>query len=288
MDRKYINHIDSYHGHVIQGKSSIFQDHEITDILNLGTKFRLPLATTQLDIRNTLFKRFSEHIDTLQKKYKFDANKKTSIITSIQHKLDRLNIDIYNQSKLPSMSVLKQKIKQIQKDFVITPIDKANTNYSFTCKKMYVIFMNQELGYDWETESTRLSNETYTIYEAESESSIIERHNKSITNLIPFIKNRQTEHKIPTIYGIPKMHKNPIKLRFITGARLSSIKEISVEAKHILTHFKQHFKRYCRTIESRSFINLYWSIDSGYEILNTLKHTKTMKHVFTADCEPIH
>ncbi|GMT02312.1 hypothetical protein PENTCL1PPCAC_24486 [Pristionchus entomophagus] len=52
---------------------------------------------------------------------------------------------------------LNRKMSEFHRDFVITMVDKASGNYAFTCKKLYLEFMEKELN------TTSNGDRTYEI-----------------------------------------------------------------------------------------------------------------------------
>ena len=143
--------------------------------------------------------------------------------------------------------------------------------------------MNKEMGVN-PTSNIIVGNNTYKKYTKENEQRLIERHNHQVTNFIIKYKPKSEEQVIPKVYCIPKMHKNPVKFRFITGAFNSSIKEMSILLKDVLVHFKEHYIRYCKTIESRNNIRIIWSIKSSQELLEKLVHKEfKSEELYTAD-----
>ena len=280
----YAKFVNPHFGHIIQGNCHMFQETDITNVLSKGTKYRISNRIQPMELRQNILNKCIDHVNTLQRIYKFKAPAKSEMLANITQSCSTMTIPppIYQDEFKGNIRQLREQICNIQKDFIITSVDKASCNYSFTCLKQYLIFMNEEMGYHWQSNTTRGLNDTYTIYNKESATDIVKRH--ATTNASILKKSISPEFdKIPNIYGIPKMHKTPIKFRFITGARLSSTKEVAVEIKNILVCIKQHFKRYCRTIEARNNIRLYWSIDSSYELIDMLKTAKVKKTIYTAD-----
>lgn len=51
--------------------------------------------------------------------------------------------------------------------------------------------------------------------------------------------------EVPNIYVILKMHKNPNKFRFVTGAKNCSLKAPTITLQEIMSHFGKHFSNYC-------------------------------------------
>ena len=115
----------------------------------------------------------------------------------------KINITPNTFSSTINQRTLKNKIKDIQNRFIIMPVDKANNNFGFICKKYYAQILINEID----------SNDTFEI------SNI--NQNDVREQFINFLKTYNlspSSFKIPFIYNIPKFHKNPIKFRFITSS----------------------------------------------------------------------
>ncbi|KAF8368037.1 bbs-1 [Pristionchus pacificus] len=164
---------------------------------------------------------------------------------------------------------------QLHRDFVVTMVDKASGNYAITCKKLYLQFMEKELN----TQSN--DGKTYEIKDQLDPVSIKLNHEKFTRSFGIAV---QTEGNLPKIYGIPKMHKNPIKFRFITGAHDSTLKPLSIELQKILRFLHGHFRRYCYSITGHNKINRFFSIQNTFRVvqqLNTVKNKRS--EIFCAD-----
>ena len=80
-----------------------------------------------------------------------------------------------------------------------------------------------------------------------------------------------TQHKLPTMYWIPKLHKNPYKARFIASSSSCTTTNLSVLLTSCLTKIKEHVKRYSDKAFQNSGINLFWSIKNSTEVLDKLQ-----------------
>ena len=103
-----------------------------------------------------------------------------------------------------------------------------------------------------------------------SEPDIVSEHVKSCNSFKsdPNIK----QHKLPTMYWIPKLHKNPYKARFIANSSCCTTTKLSKLLTSCLTTIKEHVKRYCDKIYDNSGINVFWSIKNSNDVLNKLKN----------------
>ena len=77
--------------------------------------------------------------------------------------------------------------------------------------------------------------------------------------------------KLPYIYWTPKLHKNPIKFRFITAAPNCSIKPLS---KAITKIFRLFFRQ-VETHNAKSFffsqVKTFWVIQNNEHVINAIK-----------------
>ena len=76
---------------------------------------------------------------------------------------------------------------------------------------------------------------------------------------------------LPSLYWIPKLHKDPYKQRCIAGSSSSSTKPLSRLLTSILTTVKEGLKKYCNSIFSHSGINQMWILKNSKELLDNLQ-----------------
>ncbi|GMR34550.1 hypothetical protein PMAYCL1PPCAC_04745, partial [Pristionchus mayeri] len=167
---------------------------------------------------------------------------------------DRINNRLnFKQNEIRNHKIFSYKVSQLHKDFVVTMVDKASGNYAFTCKKLYLKFMEKELN------TTSDGNRTYALKSHILPIDIKTNHERFTRS---FGIKPLTDGNLPKIYGIPKMHKNPIKFRFITGAHDSTLKPLSIELQKILKFLHIHnpnSKIFCADFSSL-FTNLHHDV----------------------------
>ena len=76
--------------------------------------------------------------------------------------------------------------------------------------------------------------------------------------------------KLPCMYWLPKLHKNPFGSRFIAGSKKCTTKPLSNLLKAYLTTITIHFKEYCVGIFKNTGINCYWIIYISQQVLDYL------------------
>ena len=140
-----------------------------------------------------------------------------------------------------------------------------------TCKKFYLSKLRDEL--------TRPGQQTYvqiaTTVNAINDSIVQFSTSKNIR--VP-----DTMKEIPTIYWIPKMHKNPIGSRFIAGSRICALKPISKAFSKALKLILNHMRLYSNTVFERTNLNYYWIIDNSLNFMDKVKD-KNLQHMQTFD-----
>ena len=116
-----------------------------------------------------------------------------------------------------------------------------------------------------------INTKSYTLVTTD-ENSIVLDHVKKCEELKADIKI--TQHKLPTMYWLPKLHKNPYKARFIANSSSCTTTTLSTLLTSCLTKIKEHVKLYCDKTYENSGINLFWSIKNSSEVLNKLKNKR--------------
>ena len=160
-------------------------------------------------------------------------------ISELQHLQHSQHSSIFNE---PSV---KDSLNQLQDKFVIVPIDKETGNVAFIWKRLYAKVISRELG-----SNTDVNSATYSAVN-DSCHDIIKRHTNFPLQKFG-LSSTENNGRLPNIYWLPKLHKSPIKLRFIIAAPECSIKPLA----HVLTFvFKLFQRQICKYNEISSFFS---------------------------------
>ena len=127
--------------------------------------------------------------------------------------------------------------------YVFVPADKAPNNVIIICKQYYIETLIKELGLD--NCSTSTGNSTYTSCQMSSED-IVNTHDTFMKSL--GIEQSDDDKKLPYLYWTPKLHKSPVKHRFIAGSSRCTTKKLSSLLTKILTVIKTGLEKYCSII----------------------------------------
>ena len=84
-----------------------------------------------------------------------------------------------------------------------------------------------------------------------------------------YVKAKGNQDKVPTLYWLPKLHKNPIKQDLMLILVL--VRQLTKLLTSCLTAVKKHVIKLCEKVYERSGNNLFWSIKNSGEILDKLK-----------------
>ena len=162
----------------------------------------------------------------------------------------------------PMKKVLKnpdclKELKRLKEQFVLVPIDKAANNIGFKCKKYFLEVLLQET-----------KSNTYVPYQDSAESIINAVAKKCLEIGIPVKGDNKT---LPQIHATIKMHKNPVKFRFIIGARNCVTKQIAKKLVKIFQLIMKIHRRYCNKIKFYTGIERFWIIENNAQVLEDIK-----------------
>ena len=94
---------------------------------------------------------------------------------------------------------------------------------------------------------------------------------------------REDEKCIPSLFALPKLHKDPYKWRFIANGRVSPWKRLSKTATAIIAKFTKCLEAYCETVQRTSRVNRFWNIKNTKKIRSLLASGKSLTSVDSAD-----
>ena len=84
------------------------------------------------------------------------------------------------------------------------------------------------------------------------------------------LKQSSSETKLPNIYWIPKMHKTPIKFRFIIAAPDCTIKPLAKSLTSIFSLFYKQIESYNKKCSFFSGVNTFWVIQNNKPVIRTI------------------
>ena len=80
------------------------------------------------------------------------------------------------------------------------------------------------------------------------------------------------DKRLPYLYWTPKLHKYPVKLRFIAGSSKCTTKQLFSLSTKILTVIKTGPEKYCSVKPSPTGVNNMWILKNSTNLLSPLGH----------------
>ena len=151
--------------------------------------------------------------------------------------------------------------------YVFVPADKAPNNIIIICKRYYIETLIKELGLD--NSSTTTGNSTYTPRQMSSED-IVNTHDTFMKSF--GIELSHDNKRLPYLYWTPKLHKSPVKHRFIAGSSKCTTKQLSSLLTKIFTVIKTGLEKYCSMKTSHTGVNNMWILKNSTNLLSSLGH----------------
>ena len=116
---------------------------------------------------------------------------------------------------------------------------------------------------------------TYVPYQDSAESIINAVAKKCLDICIPVKGDNKT---LPQIHATIKMHKNPVKFRFIIGARNWVTKQVAKKLVKILQLIMKIHRRYCNKIKFYTGIKRFWIIENNAQVLEDIKFINSKRN----------
>ena len=256
-------------GHVITGDLNIISNESLRNVLSKGPKYREPKSINW----NFNFKLLMDAVEDYARKWnkreqdtEIDSLSEwvKAVRSLIQLRIKKLRRSMNaNATSIFNNRDVAETLASIHNEYVVVPADKAPNNIVFICKKHYVECLIQELGIDGSDGNPTYTRSTFAKDE------IIDNHMSVLSSFgISFPKE---DCDLPSLYWIPKLHKDPYKQRFIAGSAKCSTKPLSVLLTSILTEVKDGLQKYCETSFSRSGVNDMWILKNSKELLESLR-----------------
>ena len=262
--------MDSDHNHILTGDLNIISDSKLKALITKGPKYREPLPFSFDKAKSEIILGLDTCIDTWCSKTKFSKSLfqewKNTIISKIDERVSSFS---RKKNKKKHHSILKlQSSKECLSDlhskFVMVPIDKASNNIAFICKRFYAIVLLQELGL------IGSSSSTYTKLDQLSPDEVIKQHITELKQKFNItVGNKMST--LPDIYWIPKLHKNPVKFRFIIASKFCTSKTLSKDVSSMFSLFQKQVDTYYKKSHFFSGIKSYWIVQDRRPILEAVK-----------------
>ena len=180
----------------------------------------------------------------------------------IQERISKLKQNFKQTTgKVLQNAEVKACLPDLHNKYVFVPANKATNNIIITCERYYIETLIKELGQD--NCSTPTGKSIYTSCQMSSED-IVNTHDT-------FMKSLGTELITLPILG-PKLHKSPVKHRFIAGSTKCTTKQLSSLLTKILTVIETGPEKYCSIKTNHTGANNLWILKNSTNLLSSLGH----------------
>ena len=177
-------------------------------------------------------------------------------------------------TKILSDDVVKNDLDKLQERYILIPIDKADNNVAFVCKRYYIEVIVKELGMRGNPSST------YEHLHNVIPNEIIHNHQNYLQERFHMTVPGEM-CTLPDIYWLPKLHKTPTKARFIIASRKCTVKNLSKDVTSIFKLAYNQIDRYNQKASIFSGIKTFWVIQNSHPVLRVLDQISSKRNAKT-------
>ena len=270
-------HSDPHHGHVVTGDLRIIENSKLRKLFSKGPNYRENKTINYQKCMSEICKSLDDCAAKMAVKYNLEVkdfeNWKSKVKEKAAEKVRKLKLSRRPQ---PTKPILKDEnalmyLKELQRKYVIVPIDKAANNISIICKRFYVMRLLREVGAIGNPDLTYEISDINPVDLINDDVALCERYG---------LKLDEGQKTLPIMYWTPKMHYTPSRARFIVSSAKCSTKPIS---RVVSNAFKLIFNQIQNFHEQSKFYknyNRFWVINNSkplverLEVINTRKKAK--------------
>ena len=261
---------DGHHGHVVTGNLMIIENKKLRELFRKGPNYR----EKQTMNWGTAVRSLKEDVSSFIKKWSSKVSKPVVYFSEWKYKFLKI---LEQKGKLLRKKIKCRPVKKVLQDpecvknleelknkYVLVPIDKASNNIGFICKRYFLQVLLQETH----SASYNLSQDT------------VEEVINDVTAKCQTIgvEVDMDNKELPQIYATIKMHKDPVKFRFIIGSRKCVTKQVAKKLVKILQLIMKIHRRYCDKIKYYTGIERYWIVDNNSTVLEHINHINTKQN----------
>ena len=260
------------HGHIISGDLNIVSDVKLRNLLSKGPKYREPLPFSCEKAKEDIILGLNSCIEAWGSKAGvskavFDDWKGT-ILASIDERISSLTPKRNNSKRsLFQNEATLLCLSDLHSKYVMVPIDKASNNIAFVCKRFYAQVLLKELGLLGDSTST------YANIDHLKPEDIIARHQTQVKDMFK-MSLEEDMLTLPDIYWMPKLHKSPVKFRFIIASKKCTTKMLSKNLSSIFSLFLKKVEKYHRMAHFFSGIKSNWILQNREPVIEAVNKSR--------------
>ena len=249
-------------GHVVTGDLTCIPDKGLQSLFKKEPKYRLPSRidfTKCRDIVEDALQTYCKHWSKKEGVGMHALNDwKNEFLRVIDIRIDNFTKHprLYKQPPSRSVKSLKTKMEKLHRIYVFAPADGAESDVIIVWERRCVEVLEGELDSTSTYVPARLTKDQLLVH-----------HINTLTK----INVKIDKCELPTFYWLPKLHKRPYKLSFISNSSNCSTTIFSKHITSALTAVKDHVMKYSETAFSNSNVNYFWSIKNSSEVIEKLR-----------------
>ena len=219
---------------------------------------------------NRIWKNLNYRINECVEKWAKSENKPTAMLSEWKIKLlEKLKNNFSRIKAKPrkkNYEILKDEknlkdLKDIHSYFIVVPIDKAPNNIALVCKVFYFRTLLDEIGIEHN------GNDTYKILD-QTEDTLVNMQKRFIYATAPGL--RISSSRLPFVYAIPKLHKHPLKFRFLVSQKYCPLKTLNQSISKILKLVLKVHRYWCNSIYKYTGISHMWIAENYNDVLSKI------------------
>lgn len=261
---------DPHHHHIVTGDLRIIRNRKLRSLMSKGPGYREKANIHWLKFLKDVKKGLNDCIMSWAQSEKVDvkvlnewSSKVFEDVKSKVQKLKRVEAKYCRYRSILHSKPVEAYLKDLHKDFVLVPTDKASNNIAVVCKKFYIEQSLKELDIYHDAVSGQNDINTYMKVDKNPQD-IINRHKRYMKSQL---KIDTLTEKLPFLYWIPKMHKKPYsKQRYIAASYACTTKDISAILTKCLKLVEKQHRIICRQYEKNYGINPMWIIQTSRSV----------------------
>ena len=275
--------VDQHHAHVLTGDLRIIENVHLRQLIQKGPNYREPKPVNWKKCRDTV----QSGLDTCAEKMVHGKDIpaehmnpwKNEILKKVDAKIQTLKLRVRPKK---TKQVLKRPdvveyLKQLHKTYVFVPIDKAGNNIAIICKRYYVEVILKEIG--------QIGNGNSTYEKSSKTVEDVVEDNVVYSERLG-LEVEDEEKDLPSMYWIPKMHKDPPGARFIIASKQCSTKKISKSVSSAFKLMYSQIENFHKKSKFLSNYNKFWVLQNPDPVISSIKkinRKKSAKSIATYD-----
>ena len=266
--------VDQHHKHVLTGDLKIIENSRLRQLIQKGPNYRESRPINWNRCRDTIKSGLDSCSDKMIDGKDITTEQMSPWKNEVLKKIDE-KIQSFKGRIRPkrSQQVLKdpevvEYLQKMHEKYVFVPIDKAGNNIAVICKRYYVEVILKEIGH--------LGNGNSTYEKTPKNLSEVVEENVMYSERLR-LEVEDREKDLPSMYWIPKMHKDPPGARFIIASKQCSTKKISKSVSSAFKLMYNQIENFHAKAKFLSNYNKFWVLQNPDPVLASIKRINRKK-----------